>query len=51
MYSLSAVSLAAGSSPRVRGKPLRAAVVEGHQGLIPACAGKTTGGEYMVPYT
>ena len=34
--------VAVGSSPRVRGKPPVLDVVDAHQRLIPACAGKTT---------
>ena len=30
-----------GSSPRVRGKPVRVLHADGGRGLIPACAGKT----------
>ena len=36
-----------GSSPRVRGKPVLHRVIQGHRGLIPACAGKT--GQRSVP--
>ena len=39
-----AVTGTAGSSPRVRGKPLRRRVVGRRVGLIPACAGKTACG-------
>ena len=36
------IHIVRGSSPRVRGKPLGAAMEAASQGLIPACAGKTT---------
>ena len=32
-----------GSSPRVRGKPVSKTALKGRNGLIPACAGKTSG--------
>ena len=38
---LASNSLGAGSSPRVRGKPIRETIRPHEGGLIPACAGKT----------
>ena len=40
-YRVSMFRLGMGSSPRVRGKPIKVTIETFHHGLIPACAGKT----------